>query len=171
MTGTHTEHRPRSLRHLRSLRSTALTGPTAFRLLMNCYPPLLFSGIRVRAVAPDWTAVHVTHHVRPWNRNVNGTAFGGTLFAMTDPFYAVMAAGRLGPGYRIWNARAAIEFVRPGHGRLEAAMHLPATTATTIRAEADATGRSVTTHTTEIRAADGELVARCTQDLHVRKIG
>ncbi|NNH72458.1 DUF4442 domain-containing protein [Nocardia uniformis] len=33
---------------------------------------------------------------RPWNRNHNGAAFGGTLFSMTDPFFGMMALGQLG---------------------------------------------------------------------------
>ncbi|WP_405135809.1 hypothetical protein [Nocardia sp. NBC_01388] len=43
--------------------------------------------------------------VRRWNSNHNGAAPGWSLFAMTDPFFGMMAYGQLGAGYRVWNAR------------------------------------------------------------------
>ncbi|MEV0338139.1 DUF4442 domain-containing protein [Nocardia sp. NPDC050713] len=153
-----------------SAHARALSSPRAFHLLMNLYPPLLFTGVRVRHVAEDWSSVRVSHRVRAWNRNVNRSAFGGTLFAMTDPFYAVMAAGQLGGGYRIWNSKGAIEFLAPGYDVVTATMRLTPDEAAAIRARVDDTGRSVTTHVTEIRAADGTAIARATQDLHVRRL-
>ncbi|WP_225732710.1 DUF4442 domain-containing protein [Nocardia sp. JCM 34519] len=80
------------------------------------YPQFLFSSVRVRRIATDWTSVEVAHRVRPWNRNANRAAFGGTLFSMTDPFYGIMALGQLGPGYRVWNTCASIEFVTQAVG-------------------------------------------------------
>ncbi len=144
--------------------------PARFRLLMSLYPPLFFAGVRVDDVAEDWTAIKVSHRVRPWNRNVNRSAFGGTLFAMTDPFYAVMAAGQLGSGYRIWNTFGSIEFLAPGIGTVSATMKLGADQVDMVRDEIRSCGHSVTTHVTEIRAADGKLVARASQNLYVRPI-
>ncbi|MET8873278.1 DUF4442 domain-containing protein [Nocardia sp. NPDC004604] len=144
--------------------------PSRFRLLMSLYPPLFFSGVRVESVAEDWTRIRVSHRVRPWNCNVNRSAFGGTLFAMTDPFYAVMAAGQLGSGYRIWNIVGGIEFLAPGRGTVSATMELGADQVNEIRDRIRADGHSVTTHTTEIRTADGNVVARASQDLSVRPI-
>ncbi|MFE6864582.1 DUF4442 domain-containing protein [Nocardia sp. NPDC057668] len=144
-------------------------GPKLFPLFMSSYPPFLFSGVRVREVAPDWTAIRVTHRVRPWNCNVNRSAFGGTLFAMTDPFYAVMAGRQLGPGYRIWNTTGSIDFLAPGHGTLTATMVFPARELDAIRAVTATGEKSVTTHTTEILSATGTLVARATQSLYIRR--
>ncbi|MGX1805084.1 DUF4442 domain-containing protein [Nocardia sp. NPDC055321] len=144
-------------------------GPKLFPLFMSSYPPFLFAGVRVREVAPDWTWVRVTHRVRPWNCNVNRSAFGGTLFAMTDPFYAVMAGRQLGPGYRIWNTTGSIDFLAPGHGTLTATMTLPAPELDVIRAATAGGEKSITTHVTEIRSATGTLVARATQSLYIRR--
>ncbi|WP_460726819.1 DUF4442 domain-containing protein [Nocardia heshunensis] len=75
----------------------------------------------------------MSHRVRPWNRNINGAAFGGTLYAMTDPFFGVMARGQLGEGYRVWSVRSGIEFVAPGRGTVTAIMELDAAQAEQIR--------------------------------------
>ncbi|MEV6136036.1 DUF4442 domain-containing protein [Nocardia sp. NPDC051990] len=146
----------------------SLASPARFRLVMNLYPPLLFAGVRVTRVTPDWTAITVTHRVRPWNSNLNHSAFGGTLFAMTDPFYAVMAAGQLGPGHHIWNTTGTIEFLCPGRGTVSATMELTPAESDIIRAGIEAEGCSVTTHVTEIHSAEGTLVARAAQSLYVR---
>ncbi|MET9487036.1 DUF4442 domain-containing protein [Nocardia sp. NPDC006630] len=146
-----------------------VVGPRLFPALMNCYPPFLCAGVRVRRVAPDWTAIRVTHRVRPWNWNVNRSAFGGTLFAMTDPFYAVMAARQLGPGYRIWNTTGSIDFLAPGRDTVTATMELDPAQIESIRSATARGEKSITTHTTEILSADGTLVARASQSLYVRR--
>jgi len=51
------------------------------RRLINFWPPFLFSGIRVKSIAPDWRQISVELRLRWWNRNAVGTLFGGSLFA------------------------------------------------------------------------------------------
>ncbi|MGN2638897.1 DUF4442 domain-containing protein [Nocardia takedensis] len=136
---------------------------------MGLYPPFLSAGIRVARVADDWTSVEVRHRVRWWNGNHHGAAFGGTLSAMTDPFFALMAMQQLGAGYVVWNTSASIEFLRAGRGTVTATMCLlPEETAAMRNATAQG-GKSVTTHCTEIIAADGSIVARAQQQLYVRR--
>ncbi|WP_167476330.1 DUF4442 domain-containing protein [Nocardia arthritidis] len=141
-----------------------------FRLVMNAYPQFLFSSVRVQRIATDWTSVEVSHRVRPWNRNANRAAFGGTLFSMTDPFYGIMALGQLGPGYRVWNTCASIEFVAPGRGTVSATMELDPDVVAEIRDRTANGAKSITAHVTEIRDGDGAIVAKASQDLYVRRL-
>ena len=60
--------------------------PRRLRLLMNLWPPFLFAGIRVTAMGDGFRHARVELHQRWYNRNYVGTHFGGSLFAMTDPF-------------------------------------------------------------------------------------
>ena len=60
------------------------------RLLMNLWPPFLCTGIHVERIARDWRSARVALRMRPWNRNYVGTHFGGSLFAMTDPFWMLL---------------------------------------------------------------------------------
>ena len=45
------------------------------------------------------------------NRNYVGTQFGGSLYAMTDPFFMLMLMENLGRDYVVWDKAANIEFV------------------------------------------------------------
>ena len=53
---------------------------------MNLWPPFLFSGIHITDISDDWRHVRVELRKLPWNGNYVNTHFGGSLFAMTDPF-------------------------------------------------------------------------------------
>ena len=70
----------------------------ALRRWINFWPPFLGMGIRIRRIAPDMKAVDVEMKLHFWNANYVGTHFGGSLFAMTDPFYMLMADGEPGLG-------------------------------------------------------------------------
>ncbi|MFE3952973.1 DUF4442 domain-containing protein [Nocardia sp. NPDC059091] len=147
-----------------------LPSPKVLRLIMSAYPPLLFAGVRVAHIADDWTSVRATHRVRPWNWNPNRSAFGGTLYSMTDPFFGIMARGQLGRGYRVWTSAASIEFIAPGREMVTASMSLPSDHVAVIRDATSDGGKSITTHTTDIVSDQGVLVARATQQLYVRRV-
>ena len=70
--------------------------PSTLRHGLNLWPPFLFTGIHVTDISPDWCHARVELRMRPWNRNYLRTHFGGSLFAMTDPFWMILAKERLG---------------------------------------------------------------------------
>ncbi len=74
--------------------------PRTLRRILNLWPPFLFAGIRVTALSADFRQARVELRMRPWNRNYVGTHFGGSLFAMTDPFWMIMVKESLGRGRR-----------------------------------------------------------------------
>ena len=76
-----------------------LDSPRMMRWLFNAYPPYLMTGIVVREISPDWRRVRVDMALHWYNRNYFGTHFGGSLYAMTDPFLAIMLVRNLGSGY------------------------------------------------------------------------
>ena len=94
------------------------------RLWLNFWPPFLFSGMRVTHIADDYRHARVELRQRWYNRNYVGTHFGGSLFAMTDPFWMIMVLQRLGPGYLVWDqaGRDPLRQARPRHrgGRIPA---------------------------------------------------
>jgi hypothetical protein len=53
---------------------------------LNFYPPFLGAGIRVRRGA-DGRTFDVRMKLSAFNRNFVGTHFGGSLYAMCDPFF------------------------------------------------------------------------------------
>src|SRR5450756_2523166 len=75
----------------------------------------------------------------------------------------------LGPGYLVWDKAAQIEFLRPGRGRVTATFHVPPEKIAEIRAAADRGEKVEPVLTAEVVGDDGELVARVTKRLWVRK--
>jgi acyl-coenzyme A thioesterase PaaI-like protein len=141
---------------------------STFRRLVNLWPPFLFNSIRILSLSPDWTDARVVLRLRPWNRNYVGTQFGGNLFAMTDPFWMLLAMHRLGPGYMVWDKAAAIEFVAPGREDVYAHFHLDEAVVDEIRAEAASGGKVLRWFETEVSTASGEVIARVRKQLYVR---
>jgi acyl-coenzyme A thioesterase PaaI-like protein len=90
------------------------------KFLINLYPPFLGAGIRVIHIAPDYREVIVSMKLRWYNRNYVGTHFGGSLAAMTDPFYMLMLIHILGKKYTVWDKTSTIDFIAPGRGTVTA---------------------------------------------------
>lgn len=98
------------------MKSWFLKKPSRMRLVLNLWPPFFFSGIKITEISPDYRRCRVKLKNWPGTRNVNGTQFGGSLFAMTDPVYALLLMGLLGSRYYIWDKSAHIDFEKPGVG-------------------------------------------------------
>lgn len=138
------------------------------RRLMNLWPPFACAGIHVEHIADDYREVRVTLHQRWYNRNYVGSHFGGSLFAMTDPFYMLMLLHVLGRDYIVWDKSASIDFLKPGHGTVRARFTLDEQTLTTLRNTADRDGRATHWFTVDVLDTAGEVVARARKHLYVR---
>lgn len=110
--------------------------PRRLALGMSLWAPNLSSGIRVRRFADDWTAATVDLHVDVITRNYLKTAFGGSLSAMTDPYFFMLVMHQLGRDYVVWDTRGEIEFVKPGRGVLTAHFEVPRASADALRERA-----------------------------------
>lgn len=141
---------------------------SVLRRFLRFWPPLLFAGIRVTEISPDFRRARVELRQRWYNRNYVGTHFGGSLFAMTDPFWMILALRRLGPDYVVWDQAGEIRFEKPGRGTVEARFELDDATVDALRAEAAGGGKVLRWFETEVRDRDGEVVARVRKQLYVR---
>lgn len=139
------------------------------RRLINFWPPFLFSGIRVKRIAPDWREITVELRLRWWNRNAVGTMFGGSLFAMVDPFYPLMLQHNLGPQYTVWVKSATIEFLTPGRTRATAAFSLSAETLDEMRTATANGDRHLPTFSVAITDPEGKPITRVQMALYVRR--
>ena len=77
--------------------------------LINFYPPFLGAGIRSRRV--DEYTTHVEMKLTSLNRNILRTHFGGSLYAMCDPWFVLILMRALSSGYIVWDKAASIQFL------------------------------------------------------------
>ena len=143
--------------------------PSRYRKYINYWPPFLFAGIAVKRASPDFREVEVTLRQTRYNRTPSGAHFGGSLFAMTDPFYALMLANALGRDYVIWDQAASIKFRSPGRGTVTAIFTIDDATVESVRAAAASGGKVLQDFSAEIRDGVGTLVATVEKTVYVRK--
>ncbi|HSZ61813.1 MAG TPA: DUF4442 domain-containing protein [Terriglobales bacterium] len=137
------------------------------RWLINLYPPFLGAGIRITRLQPDWKAIDVEMKLTFWNRNYVGTHFGGSLYAMTDPFYMLMLIENLGPDYVVWDKSASIRFRKPGRGKVLATFRLTDQQIEELRAELKIEGKIEPTFTVEVKDESGTVIAEVDKVLHI----
>jgi acyl-coenzyme A thioesterase PaaI-like protein len=135
---------------------------------MNLWPPYLGAGIHVRSIAADWSEAVVELRDRWVNRNYVGTHFGGSLFAMTDPFFTLLLLHRLGGRYVVWDQAARIDFLAPGRGTVSARFAVSEARVAGIRSQAAGGAKVLPEFEAEIRDRAGELVASVHKTLYVR---
>ncbi|MCR2809683.1 MULTISPECIES: DUF4442 domain-containing protein [unclassified Microbacterium] len=136
---------------------------------MSLWAPNLFSGIRVKRFADDWTSATVELHVNVLTRNYVKTAFGGSMSAMTDPYFFMLVMHQLGREYVVWDSRGEIEFVKPGRGVLTAHFGVPPGKAAELRERARGGAKVLEWFETEITDASGDVVARVRRQVYVRE--
>ncbi len=145
------------------------TDPKKLLRRFNLYPPFLGAGVRVRRISEDFLSIDVEMPLRFWNRNYVGTHFGGSLYAMCDPFFMIILMNTLGPGYIVWDKAATIRFKKPGKGVMKATFNLPRKRVEEIRSLADAQGKVEPQFQVVVTDSEGNLVAEVDKLLYVKK--
>ncbi len=133
------------------------------------YPPYLGAGVRVTHVSDNFRTVKVEMPLRFYNKNYVGTHFGGSLYAMCDPFYMLMLINILGPGYTVWDKAATIRFKRPGKGLVKATFTISEEKIAEIRAAADSHPKAEPEFHVSVTDVEGNVVAEVDKLLYVRK--
>ena len=141
---------------------------SSFRRLLNLWPPFLFSGIRLLSLDEDYTEARVVLRLRPWNRNYVGTQFGGSLFAMADPFWMLLILHHLGRDHFVWDKAGSIDFVAPGREDVYAHFKLEAGLLDELRAAAANGDKVLRWFELPLMTAAGEVVAVVRKQLYVR---
>ncbi|MCE3009060.1 MAG: DUF4442 domain-containing protein [Proteobacteria bacterium] len=137
--------------------------------LWNFWPPLFGAGIRIEKVTPDFREMRVVLKKRWWNGNYVGSAYGGSMFSMTDPFYMVMLLRNLGPGFIVWDKSAAIEYLKPGKTHLYAQFLLTDKDLNNIKLALETQEKMDWHRTIEILDENQMTIARVSKVLYIRK--
>ena len=139
------------------------------RRVLSFWPPFLFSGIRVEAWSDDWRYARVRLRLHWYSRNFVGTQFGGSLFAMTDPFFMISTLQVLGRDYIVWDKAGEIDFVAPGREDVWAEFHIDDAVLDQIRAATANGDKYLHWFQTEVKTQSGEVIARVRKQIYVRR--
>ena len=146
-----------------------MTSHAGMRRMLNLWPPFLFSGISVREISKDFRQTKVRLKKKVLTSNYVGTLFGGSLFAMTDPFYMVMIMKNLGKDYIVWDKRSEIEYVSPGKSTVYAEFHIWDVDFDAIKEKVASEGKYLKWFEVDIKSADGTVVAIVKKQIYIRK--
>lgn len=132
------------------------------------FGPYAGAGIKIRTL--DEYTVESTMDLVESNTNYVGTHFGGSLYSMCDPFFMFLLMQNLGDGYIVWDKAAAIEFIKPGTGRVTARFHIPKEEIEKIKADLVTARKMDRIYSCDVKNAAGETVARMTKTLYIRRM-
>ena len=149
--------------------SRVALGPAGMRWLFNLWPPFRAAGIRVTHVADDWSVAIVELRTKLLNRNYVGTHFGGSIFAMADPFHMILMMKKLGREYVVWDKAGSVRFLRPGRGTLTARFVVTRAMVEAARSATADGAKHEPTYAVEITDEAGALVALVEKTLHIRR--
>ncbi len=141
----------------------------ALRFGMNLWPPFLGAGIRVRAIAADFREVRVDMALGLRNRNYFGAHFGGSLYAMTDPFFVLMVHHNLPRGYMVWDRSGSIEYLAPGRGRVSVTMTVSQSDIDTIVRMTASGDKHLHLFKADVVDREGLVVAKVEKIVYARK--
>ncbi len=151
------------------LRKMAHNAPIGLlQWLGNLWLPYFGAGIKILKVAPDYRYVKVMLKRTWYNSNYVGTQFGGSIYAMTDPFYMMMIMNNLGVNYIVWDKAAQVEFLKPGRTALVAEFRIDDSLLDLIREKTAAGEKYIFDLPVDVKDTEGQIVAHIEKTIYVR---
>lgn len=139
-----------------------------FKTLINLWPPMFFSGIKVTQLSADYKETCVTLKLRWYNKNYVGTQYGGNLISMTDPWYMLMLMTNLGRDYFVWDKHAEIDYIAPGKTHVHAQFKITDDTLADIRAKTASGEKYIPEFIVDIKDDNDQLVARVKRRVYIK---
>lgn len=136
---------------------------------INWWPPFLGAGIRVKKISSDFLTVNVEMKLHAWNKNYIGTQFGGSLYAMCDPFFMLILYENLGSNYIVLDKAGTIRYKKLAPGRVHANFHIPKDEIDLIRQQADNEYKIEPMFTVEILDSTNTVVAEVDKIIYIRR--
>jgi acyl-coenzyme A thioesterase PaaI-like protein len=139
--------------------------------LINFYGPFLGAGVKLEKMTKDFREARVSMKLTFYNRNYMGTQFGGSLYAMVDPWYMLMLIKNLGKDYIVWDKAATINFRKPGKGKVTAEFQLTEAHLNEIKKTLETQNKMDYVFKVEVKDDAGKLIADVDKVLYIRKKG
>lgn len=129
-----------------------------------------YSGANITVRTIDRYTVESSMTLVESNTNYVGTHFGGSLYSMCDPFFMFLLMHNLGEGYIVWDKAATIDFMKPGTGTVTARFHIPEAEFVNLRSELGKTKKLDRIYVCEVTDEKGDVVARMSKTLYIRRM-
>lgn len=139
------------------------------KLMGKIWGPYLGAGVDVVDVSPDIRQIKVCLKKRWYNTNYVGTQFGGSIYAMTDPFYMLMLMNNLGPDYIVWDKAASIRFRKPGRTDLFATFEITDAELNNVRLRLETEEKLDFEKDVIVTDTSGETIAEIHKVVYIRK--
>jgi acyl-coenzyme A thioesterase PaaI-like protein len=137
--------------------------------IINYYGPFLGAGVKLEKMTKDYRHARVSMKLTFYNKNYMGTQFGGSLYAMTDPWYMLMLIKNLGRDYIVWDKAATVNFRKPGRGKVTAEFNLTDEHLAEIKKHLETEKKMDYHFKVEIKDDEGKLIADVEKVLYIRK--
>lgn len=148
-----------------------MSNPDSLRRILNLWPPLRASGIRIEEITADASYAKIVWN-RTWkNVNMHGVAFGGTLFSMADVMVGTLLQRRIGNGFEVWTRSASFQYLKPGRNGVRIDVEFPQELVDWVSETIEQDGYCNLPFSCMLQNPDGEIAAISHQELHVRPKG
>ena len=153
-----------------------LWSPRKLKLMLNHYPPFWFQRIKVTEVDPDYRWLKVRMKKSILTRNLNGSAFGGSIYAAADPWFPILywqALARQGKALECWLKAAHADYKKPGRSNLHLHFSISDADLNHAHDHLDRFGRAVQKNTVEVIDDEGDVCAlvECVSYLRLLQAG
>lgn len=137
------------------------------QLGFNWHPAFRATGGRVQTVSANLQHIVVRLPLRRRTRNLNGSLYGGFLFAITDGVHATMLMVGLQRHVIVWDKNAEIQYRRPGYQTLYANFQIRSEDLDEIREQLDLTHEAEATFTVQIQDPEGQVYTTVERTLYI----
>lgn len=137
--------------------------------MINFYGPFVGAGVKLEKMTKDFRHAKVSMKLTFYNKNYMGTQFGGSLYAMVDPWYMLMLIKNLGKEYIVWDKAATINFRKPGKGTVHAEFQITDDHLNEIKEYLKENTKMDYHFKVEIKDDAGKLIADVDKVLYIRR--
>ena len=145
----------------------------SLKWLMRLYPPMLFQRIWVKKIDTDFRGIDVKINRSLFTTNLGSATFGGTIFAATDPFYALLIGQIMQhKGFKItvWLKSAEIQYLKPARKDLHYSIKIDDEMIKEVEQAISNEGKFVKTYPIEIFDTIGDLCVIALNEVYIRNL-
>lgn len=145
----------------------------SLKWLMRLYPPMFFQRIWVKKIDKDFRGIDVKINRSLFTTNLGSATFGGTIFAATDPFYALLIGQIMQhKGFKItvWLKSAEIQYLKPARKDLHYSIKIDDEMIKEVELAITNEGKFVKTYPIEIFDTLGDLCVTAQNEVYIRNL-